>query len=118
MKKILVVDDEYDILTVVTLILSRHNFKVEAISKWEHIPDAIKSFSPDLILLDVCLSGGDGRVICDQLKSSEETAHIPIVLFSANYNLLESLKGCKPDAVIAKPFDSTDLVAVIQNKIN
>ena len=116
-KRVLVVDDEPDILTVVSLILSRYNFKVEAISKWEHIPGAIKSFNPDLILLDVCLSGGDGRVICKQLKSSEDTVHIPVILFSANYNLLDTLKGCKPDAVITKPFDSTDLVTVIQEKI-
>ena len=118
MKKILVVDNEIAILTVVKLILSQFNYQVETVARWEELADAIKDFTPDLILLDVSLSGVDGRDICKQLKNSQYTAHIPIILFSADNIALKSLKGCKPDAVIAKPFDSSELVAVIQNNLH
>jgi DNA-binding response OmpR family regulator len=118
MKKILVVDDEVAILTVVKLILSQYNFQVETVSKWEHLSAVIRSFTPDLIILDVTLPGCDGRDVCCQLKSAEDTAHIPIILFSADNNSIRSLKGCKPDAVIEKPFDSAELVSVIQRNLN
>ena len=117
MKKILVVDDEVAILTVVKLILTQYNFKVEIVSQWEHLPQAILSFAPDLIILDVTLPGGDGRDVCRQLKSAEDTAHIPVILFSADCNSIKSLRGCKPDAVIAKPFDSSELVNAIQEHL-
>lgn len=117
MKKILVVDDEIAILTVVKLILSQYNFQVETVSQWEHLPQAIQSFTPDLIILDVTLPGGDGRDVCHQLKSAHETAHIPVILFSADCNSIKSLQGCKPDAVIAKPFDSSELVTTIQKNL-
>jgi DNA-binding response OmpR family regulator len=118
MKKILVVDDEVAILTVVKLILSQYNFQVETVSEWEQLPQAIRSFTPDLIILDVTLPGGDGRDVCNQLKSAEDTSHIPIILFSADCNSIKSLRGCKPDAVIEKPFDSAELVNAIQKQLN
>ena len=113
MKKILVVDDEKDILTIVELILTNYGFKVEAVDNWQDIPGKIKSFQPDLILLDVSLSGSDGREICIDLKNKKETGHIPVILFSANEKFFENLGTCKPDAVIAKPFDVNDLVQTI-----
>ena len=118
MKKILVVDDEVSILTVVKLILTQYNFQVETVSGWQELPQAIESFSPDLIILDVTLPGGDGRDVCNQLKNAEDTAHIPIILFSADNASIRSLKGCKPDGVIEKPFDSAELVSVIQKNLN
>ena len=81
MNKVLIVDDDIDILTVVEMLLSMNNYTVKAISKWQDITSSIKSFSPDLILLDVALSGADGRDICKQLKQSNETQHIPVILF-------------------------------------
>ena len=118
MKKILVVDDEVAILTVVKLILSQYSFEVETISEWERLPQMLQSFNPDLIILDVSLPGGDGRDVCNQLKNDEDTSHIPIILFSADCNSIKSLKGCKPDAVIEKPFDSAELVTAIQKNLN
>ena len=117
MKRILVVDDEVDILTVVQIILSREQFIVETISKWEYLPYSIQYFKPDLILLDVSLSGADGREICTQLKASKDTQHIPIILFSAHHNLIENLNGSKPDAVVSKPFESSYLVETIKSNL-
>ena len=117
MKRILVIDDEVSILRVLEIILSSNNYVVEAISKWQYLPYSIQYFKPDLILLDVFLGGADGREICQQLKNSKETAHIPIIIFSAQ-NFKDDLSDCKPDAFIAKPFDSSVLLETIKKNLN
>ena len=117
MKKILVIDDEVEIRRVVEILLTKNNFVVEAISKWEYLTYSVQYFKPDLILLDVSLGGADGREICHRLKTSKETAHIPVILFSAHHNLVANLNGCKPDAVIEKPFDSKELINTIKSAV-
>lgn len=118
MKKILVIDDELEIRRVVEIILKQNNYLVEAISKWEYLSYSVQYFKPDLILLDVSLGGADGREICHRLKTSKKTAHIPVILFSAHHNLVENLNGCKPDAVITKPFDTVHLLETIKEKLS
>lgn len=118
MKKILVIDDEVEIRRVVEILLTRNNYLVEAISKWEYLSYSVQYFKPDLILLDVSLGGADGREICHKLKTSKKTAHIPVILFSAHHNLVENLNGCMPDAVITKPFDTSHLLDTIKEKLS
>ena len=117
MNKILVVDDDTDILTVVEILLKMNNFSVQTISKWEEIPNSITNFSPDLILLDVALGGADGRDICKGLKKSNETQHIPVILFSAHYNLVNNIKDCLADGLITKPFETSYLLETIRKNI-
>jgi DNA-binding response OmpR family regulator len=117
MRKILVVDDDHDILTVVKIVLNMHNFKVQTLSKPEEIHDTIKSFSPDLILLDVALGSADGRKICKGLKQSNETKHIPVLLFSAHYDLINDIEECLADGLISKPFETITLVNTISKVI-
>ena len=117
MKKILIVDDDTDILTVVEIFLSMNKYIVKAIPKWQDIADTIKSFSPDLILLDVALSGADGRDICKRLKKSTETQHIPVILFSAHNDLENYTHGFMADGLIAKPFEIPYLLETIRKII-
>lgn len=118
MKKVLIVDDDIDILTVVQILLSMHNYSVKAIPKWQDIDQTIKSFTPDLILLDVALSGSDGRLICKQLKESNETHRIPIILFSAHHDLMNDMRGCVADGLVTKPFETSYLLETIRKNIN
>lgn len=118
MKKILVIDDEDDILNAVRIILTKKMFSVETTTNWQDIPSTIEQYKPDLILLDVSLSGADGREICRELKTHEETRDIPVILISAHYNLINNLHGCKPDAIITKPFDSAYLINTINRNLN
>ena len=118
MYKILIIDDDIDILAVVELVLLHNHFNVHTLSKWQQIPQTIISYSPDLILLDVSLGGADGRDICKQLKSDEQTKQIPVILFSAHYDLINNLKGSKPNAVITKPFENDNLVKTINLNLN
>lgn len=117
MKKILVVDDDIDILTVVRLVLDSHGCEVKAISNWQQIYSHIDAFNPDLILLDVSLGTQDGRNICKQLKSNDQTKHISVILFSANHNVQKSVSECLADSFISKPFDINDLIEGINNQL-
>jgi len=117
MDKILVVDDDIDILTLVKMSLSLNGFKVEAISKWEQIYKSISGFVPDLILLDVSLGGADGREICKRIKTTTETEHIPVILFSANTEMEKSIGDCKAQAFIAKPYELGHFLDVIKSTI-
>ena len=112
MKKILVVYYYIYILALVRMMLTMHEFNVDAISRWEHIPDRLEKFAPDLILLDITLIGADGRLICKELKQSTRTAHIPIILFSANSEMGNNYH------FIAKPFDMSHLVNTIRHHVN
>ena len=117
MNKILVVDDDADILAVVEIVLSMNNFSVKTISHWEDISDSIQSYSPDLILLDVALGGADGRAICTALKKSVSTKHIPVILFSAQYDLVNNMQGCMANGMVAKPFETSFLLETIRKNI-
>ena len=117
MKKILVVDDDIDILTVVQLVLESNGFEVVAIPNWQQIYTQIDTFKPNLILLDVSLGSQDGRNICKQLKSNNDTKDIAVILFSANHNIEKSVSECLADSFVAKPFDINDLLDGINNQL-
>ncbi|MES2430265.1 MAG: response regulator [Bacteroidota bacterium] len=113
MKKILVVDDDLDILTLVKLALTMNGFTVEAISRWEEVNNSLINFGPDLVLLDVSLNGADGRDICRKIKETDNTKHIPVILFSANANMSSFVHDCHAESFIAKPFELSHLLGTI-----
>jgi DNA-binding response OmpR family regulator len=118
MTKILVLDDDHDILSLVETILSMNKFSVKAISNWEEIYSNMAEFEPDLILLDVMLNGADGRDICKKIHSDEETGNIPVVLFSANPEMGKYTKDCMAQDFVAKPFSISGLLNTIKTHIN
>src|SRR5476649_1067881 len=83
-KKILVVDDDRDILEGISIILETEGFSVDTTSEGEKTYERINKFNPDLILLDVLMSGSDGRIICKNLKSKKNTKEIPVIMISAD----------------------------------
>ena len=117
MSKILVIDDDIDILSVMEILLTMKGFKVEVNAKGENTLAKIRSFEPDLILLDVLISGYDGRTICRKLKSSEETRHIPVIMFSAHPGAAATIAEYGADDFIGKPFDVTNLMEKINFRL-
>jgi DNA-binding response OmpR family regulator len=117
MKKILVVDDDTDILLLVKMTLEMNGFAVAAIPRWQDIDEKIVSFQPDLIILDVSLGGADGRDICKSLKQATETKDIPVVLFSAHAQMGESIVACQAQAFIAKPYQLSQFLQVINANV-
>lgn len=117
MNRVLIVDDNYDILWVVEVILKRYGFEVMTTLKGEDVLSKTKKFLPHLVLLDVFLSGIDGIDVCNTLKSNPETKDIPVIMISAHTNFKEVKKFCKADDFIAKPFDANELVRKINHFI-
>jgi DNA-binding response OmpR family regulator len=110
MSRILVVDDDLDILVVMEILLSMKGFEVDVTPKWENTFEKVETFKPELILLDVLISGNDGRTICKQLKSQSGTKNIPIIMFSAHPSAAATIAEYGADDFIAKPFDVNDLL--------
>jgi DNA-binding response OmpR family regulator len=115
MKKVLIVDDDVDILEIVGLLLTSHGFLVTLLPNAREIFQTVKSLSPDVIVLDINIAGVDGREICKQLKSKESIFnHIPVILFSAMHDLKDTYPECDATDFIHKPFDAHDLVEKIK----
>lgn len=119
MPRLLIVDDDLDLLTVVKSLLYKRGFKVSAYSDWDEAWEAVKSYDPQLILLDVFLNGVDGLDICRRLKTSTYTRHIPIIMFSSYPRVAETaMSEFGADDFIAKPFEINELVRKIHRVIS
>lgn len=117
MKKILVVDDDEDILSMMNMVLTQQNFLVKTISKWQSIQATIKQFVPDLILLDIDLRGADGGDICKKLKKSTTTSQVPVILISALMPE-EYVKTSKAQGYLPKPFEVLDLIKTVNDNLH
>jgi DNA-binding response OmpR family regulator len=118
MNRILIVDDNFDILWVVETVLKRYGFEVMALPKGEDVLPKTRTFHPQIILLDVFLSGIDGIEVCNKLKANPVTKDIPVIMFSAHTNFPDIKKFCKADDFIAKPFDVNELIKKIKYQID
>lgn len=110
-KKVYVAEDDPSILEIISLILMDMGFDVETSPNGMSLSK--KTIFPDLILLDIRMSGSNGGEICRTLKSDPKTSYIPVLLISANRDLTEIGLICKADAVLAKPFDIEDLISLV-----
>lgn len=112
-KKVLVIDDNHDILDIVKIILTNDGFGVKTLENGNDTYKVVESYHPDVILLDVCLGATDGRDICRKLKTDATTKDIPVIMFSANFKSIDVSKECKADDFIAKPFDIAHLLSTM-----
>lgn len=110
---IVIVDDDPDILEAMKMMLELYDFKVETIADGIVFPK-LKKLQPQLLFLDIRMSGVDGRTICRQLKSKAETKHIPVIMISANANLQRSFEEAGANDYLEKPFDMEDLLHKIK----
>lgn len=108
-KKILVIEDNADIMFVISMILKDDGFEVVESSSLEVISE-LDTIKPDLILMDNLLKDGSGSEMCKKLKSTPSSSHIPIILISAVSNLPIVAEECLADGFIEKPFDLSDFV--------
>ncbi len=113
---ILVVDDEEDILELVSYNLSRHGYKVDTLTTGEEALEIARKDPPDLIVLDLMLPGVDGLDVCRVLKNDKKTAHIPIVMLTAKGEEADVVTGLElgADDYITKPFSPRVLLARVR----
>jgi DNA-binding response OmpR family regulator len=107
-KRILVIDDSEAILDVVKIALELVGCEVYT-SLTSLGLQRMEPTLPDLILLDVLLSGESGEEICLRLKNDARTSHIPVILLSAHAGLQAAVERCSADDFLVKPFRLTEL---------
>jgi CheY-like chemotaxis protein len=112
-KRILIIDDDADILLVLASVVEDAGYQVTAIDRSDYLEQIDAGALPDLILLDMLLSGQDGRQIARRLKGQAATRRIPIVMLSAHPDAQREALEAGADAFLAKPFDVDALLATI-----
>ncbi len=118
MKKILVADDDPGIVDVMQIVLEDGGYSVITTMNGKNVMKlCAQSPAPDLIFLDIWMSGMDGKIICRELKSDPATKHIPVIIFSANRDTREIAAECGAEDFILKPFEIKDLLVMAEKYI-
>ncbi len=115
-EKILIVEDEKDIIKMLRYNLEKEGFKVIDASDGEDAQDLALRQHPDLILLDLMLPGMDGLEVCKALKKESKTCSIPIIMLTAKSQESDKVVGLElgADDYITKPFSPRELIARIK----
>lgn len=110
--KILVVDDEIDILTLLEYNLEKAGFKVISASDGPEAIESAKRERPNLIILDIMLPSMEGTDVCKVLKRDEATSHIPVIMLTAKGEEVDRIVGLElgADDYITKPFSPRELI--------
>ena len=114
---ILVVDDEPTTVQLIEFVLQRQGYRTKAAIDGPGALEAVKKFSPDLIVLDVLMPGMSGLDVCHRLKSDAQTSHIPVVILSALGGETEVQAGLSAgaDAYLLKPFQPVELMKYVED---
>lgn len=104
-KKILVIENDTSIADVMKELLADEDYNYVIYDDAVEIQPLILEHQPDLILLDYLLDNTNGGELCSQVKKAPETAHIPVIIYSAAPKVLQSLGYYGCDLFVAKPFD-------------
>lgn len=113
---IAIVDDEPDILELVSLNLKKNGFKIKEFSEANSFLKYIQNDLPELVILDLMLPDFDGMEICKKLKASERTVNLPIIMLTAKADETDKIVGLElgADDYITKPFSPKELVARVK----
>lgn len=112
-KNIFIADDDPGIVDSVSMMLEMVGYNVESTLNGEHVPAAVEKSNLDLILLDIWMSGHDGREICKNLKNNNTTKNIPVLMISASRDVKQSALDAGADDFLEKPFE----MDVMLNKV-
>src|SRR6266498_1054079 len=116
--RILVLDDDPDIGTMIKMMLEYKGYAVTVSDRAEQAEEVLRNNNIDLIIMDMLLSGVNGTDICAELKQNNSTSHIPVMMISAHPNAKEICLLAGADEFIAKPFDMQDILSKIKKLVN
>ena len=118
--KILIVDDEPNIVMSLEFLLKKEGFVIETAGDGDAALEEVRSFLPDLILLDVMMPKKSGFEVCEVLRSDSALNHIRIIMLTAKGRETEQAKGLAlgANAYMLKPFSTKDLVAKIRELLS
>src|SRR5579862_9892585 len=114
MKRVLILDNDPDVLDVMKEALTYEGFEVMCVGEASDVIALVNDHNPDLLIIDYILHGINGGELCHQVKADKRTAELPVVLVSVYPRVLQSLGDYDCDDFIPKPFDLEDLVERIK----
>ncbi len=112
--KILIYDDDQEILLLCKAILNKYDFEAGTLSRCDNIISDIKVEQPDLILMDLWIPEIGGEKAIDIVKQNPDTKNIPVLIFSANADLKEICSKVNADGYIEKPFTVDKFIKIIE----
>jgi DNA-binding response OmpR family regulator len=110
MTKILIIDDDPDVRTVMNILMKKNGYEVETASRREEALEKLEEFHPSVVLLDVLLSGADGRELCREIKATPRFKNVPVIMFSAHPGAADNISSYGADEFITKPINSESLL--------
>ena len=116
-KKILLLDDNKDLLLIMQIILKAQGYDVVQACCVEEAAQKIKIHRPTLILMDVFIKEQDGREFCSSVKRESETSNIKVIMMSGIESDNDSLYLIGADDFIQKPFDYNELLEKVQKQM-
>ncbi len=118
--KILIVDDEPNIVVSLEYLLKKEGFEVALAADGEEALAQVAAFAPDMVLLDVMMPKKSGFEVCQELRADPAQAGLRIVMLTAKGRDTEMAKGLAlgADAYITKPFSTKELVARVKSLLN
>ncbi|HSA88517.1 MAG TPA: response regulator [Burkholderiales bacterium] len=116
-KKVLIVDDEPNIVAALEFLLEKNGYEVKVAVNGVDALEQLDAFRPDLVLLDVMVPRLSGYEVCQRMRTEPRWQAIKIVMLSAKGREVEVSKGMSlgADLYVTKPFSSAELVATIHN---
>lgn len=116
--KILIIDDDPGIGEMLKTLLEFDSYEVRVLDKPLQASEKIQAFKPDLVILDVRLSGVDGTEVCRKLKQEESTRDVPIIMMSALSGAAEICENAGANGFISKPFEMEDLLKKVKTTLS
>ena len=119
-KKILIIDDEQDLVTMLSFRLQANGFEVLSALDGPSGIEKAKTDKPDLIILDLMMPGMNGYEVAKELKANNNTSNIPVIVFTAAVTPDLNQKVCKIQAAdyITKPFEPKELVEKVKRALS
>lgn len=112
-KKLLLVEDNEDILEALEIAFESSGYAVTSVNDGKKAYESIESFRPDVVVLDMLLSGVNGLTLCNSIKMNDETKNTPVIMISAHPGAKELALAAGADQFVAKPFELDNLVALV-----
>ncbi|MDQ2719174.1 MAG: response regulator [Bacteroidota bacterium] len=116
-KRVLIYDDDVEILAVCRIILENQNFLVDTYYNCENIISDIDHAKPDIILMDLWIPEIGGEMAIVLMHDNPLTKHIPVILFSANEEIEKISTRVKANGYLKKPFDISTFTKTINQQI-
>lgn len=114
-KKVLIFDDDEDILAICTYILEEQGWEVSTFSNCNNVVEKVESIMPDVILMDNWIPDSGGIIATQTIKQLTNLKNIPVVYFSANNDIKTLAKQAGADSFLAKPFDLEELENIVNH---